>query len=135
MCSATSTFKDIVDALKYNSDGLIPAIAQQHDTGEILMMAWMNKEAVAETLATNRVCYYSRSRQKLWRKGESSGQQQELIDFRTDCDLDTIVVLVNQTGVACHTGRRSCFSWAARDGKIEVVEKVVTSPDELYGKK
>lgn len=135
MCSKTDRPEDIVNALKYNSDGLIPAIAQQHDSGEILMMAWMNKEAVEETLKTGRVCYYSRSRQKLWRKGESSGQQQELIDFRTDCDLDTVLVKVNQTGVACHTGRRSCFSWAARDGKIEAVEEVITSPDELYGKK
>ena len=135
MCTKTDTPEDIVEALKYNSDGLIPAIAQQHDTGEILMMAWMNKDAVAETLQTGKVCYYSRSRRKLWRKGESSGQQQELKDFRTDCDLDTVVVSVHQTGVACHTGRRSCFSWAARDGKIEVVEDVVVSPDELYGKK
>ncbi len=134
MCSKTDTPENIVDALKYNSDGLIPAIAQQHDSGEILMMAWMNKEAVAETLKTGRVCYYSRSRQQLWRKGESSGQQQELIDFRTDCDKDTVLVSVNQTGVACHTGRRSCFSWAARDGKIETVEEVIVSPDELYKK-
>ncbi|GGF51191.1 phosphoribosyl-AMP cyclohydrolase [Terasakiella brassicae] len=134
MCSKTDSPENIVDALKYNSDGLIPAIAQQHDSGEILMMAWMNKEAVAETLKTGRVCYYSRSRQQLWRKGESSGQQQELIDFRTDCDKDTVLVSVNQTGVACHTGRRSCFSWAARDGKIETVEEVIVSPDKLYKK-
>jgi len=134
MNSKTDSPENIVDALKYNNDGLIPAIAQQHDSGEILMMAWMNKEAVAETLKTGRVCYYSRSRQQLWRKGESSGQQQELIDFRTDCDKDTVLVSVNQTGVACHTGRRSCFSWAARDGKIETVEEVIISPDELYKK-
>lgn len=134
MCSKTDTPEDIVNALKYNSDGLIPAIAQQHDTGEVLMMAWMNKDAVGETLKTGRVCYYSRSRQKLWRKGESSGQQQVLMDFRTDCDLDTVLVKVDQTGVACHTGRRSCFSWAARDGKVAVVEEVITSPDELYKK-
>lgn len=134
MCSKTDTPEDIVNALKYNSDGLIPAIAQQHDTGEVLMMAWMNKDAVAETLKTGRVCYYSRSRKQLWRKGESSGQQQVLMDFRTDCDLDTVLVKVDQTGVACHTGRRSCFSWAARDGKVAVVEEVITSPDELYKK-
>jgi len=135
MCSKTDTPNDIVEALKYNEDGLIPAIAQQHDTGVILMMAWMNKEAVAETLKTGQVCYYSRSRQKLWRKGESSGQQQELVDFRTDCDLDTVLVKVKQTGVACHTGRLSCFSWAARDAKVEVVEDVITPPEELYAKK
>ncbi len=135
MCANLENTDNIVEALKFNQDGLIPAIAQQHDTGEILMMAWMNREAVAETLKTGRVCYYSRSRQKLWRKGESSGQQQELIDFRTDCDLDTVLVKVNQTGVACHTGRRSCFSWAVRDGQIEAVEEVLVSPDELYAKK
>lgn len=135
MCSKTDTPNDIVEALKYNEDGLIPAIAQQHDTGVILMMAWKNKEAVAETLKTGQVCYYSRSRQKLWRKGESSGQQQELVDFRTDCDLDTVLVKVKQTGVACHTGRLSCFSWAARDAKVEVIEDVITPPEELYAKK
>ena len=127
--------KNFIDALTFNSEGLIPAIAQQHDTGEILMMAWMDKEAVSETLTTGHVCYYSRSRQKLWRKGESSGQQQVVIDIRTDCDTDVILAKVDQTGVACHTGRRSCFSWAARDGKIEVVEDVIISPDDLYGKK
>lgn len=135
MSVVTQTPEQIVDALKYNSDGLIPAIAQQHDSGEILMMAWMNKEAVAETLRTGKVCYYSRSRQSLWRKGESSGQSQKLIDFRTDCDKDTVLVSVEQEGVACHTGRRSCFSWAARDSKIEAVEAVITSPEDLYGKK
>jgi len=134
MLSQTDTPENIVTGLKFNSDGLIPAIAQQHDSGEILMMAWMNADAVAETLKTGKVCYYSRSRQKLWRKGETSGQQQELIDFRTDCDRDAIVVMVEQTGVACHTGRRSCFSWAARDSEIEVVEEVITSPDDLYKK-
>lgn len=135
MCVQSDPTKDVVDALKYNADGLIPAIAQDVETKTILMMAWMNKEAVAETLQTGKVCYYARSRQKLWRKGESSGQQQELVEFRTDCDLDTVLVTVKQTGVACHTGRYSCFSWAAKDGKIEVVEEVVTSPEDLYGKK
>ena len=135
MSSSPKLSENFVDSLTFNSDGLIPAITQQHDTGEILMMAWMNKEAVQETLDTGHVCYYSRSRQKLWRKGESSGQQQVVKDVRTDCDTDVILVKVEQTGVACHTGRRSCFSWAARDGKIEVVEGVVVSPDELYGKK
>jgi len=96
------------------------------------MVAWMNEEAVAETMETGRVCYFSRSRQKLWRKGESSGQQQQVIDLRTDCDADVILVKVDQTGVACHTGRRSCFSWAEREGKMDVVEDVVISPDKLY---
>lgn len=134
MLSQTDTPENIVNSLKFNSDGLIPAIAQDHKNGDILMMAWMNADAVAETLTTGRVCYYSRSRQKLWRKGETSGQQQQLIDFRTDCDRDTILVLVDQTGVACHTGRRSCFSWAARDTEIKVVEDVITDPAELYKK-
>ena len=106
--------------LKFNSDGLVPAIAQQHDTGEVLMMAWMNSDAVAETLATGRVCYYSRSRGKLWRKGESSGQEQALKELRWDCDADTLLVLVDQTGVACHTGRRNCFFNAIRDGEMAV---------------
>lgn len=123
---------DFLSSLRFNSEGLIPAIAQQHDTGEVLMVAWMNEEAVAETMETGRVCYFSRSRQKLWRKGESSGQQQQVIDLRTDCDADVILVKVDQTGVACHTGRRSCFSWAEREGKMEVVEDVVISPEKLY---
>jgi phosphoribosyl-AMP cyclohydrolase len=123
---------DFLSSLRFNSEGLIPAIAQQHDTGEVLMVAWMNEEAVAETMETGRVCYFSRSRQKLWRKGESSGQQQQVIDLRTDCDADVILVKVDQTGVACHTGRRSCFSWAEREGKMDVVEDVVISPDKLY---
>nr|WP_240475007.1 phosphoribosyl-AMP cyclohydrolase [Terasakiella pusilla] len=123
---------DFLSSLRFNSEGLIPAIAQQHDTGEVLMVAWMNEEAVAETIETGRVCYFSRSRQKLWRKGESSGQQQQVIDLRTDCDADVILVKVDQTGVACHTGRRSCFSWAEREGKMDVVEDVVISPEKLY---
>ncbi|WP_417782261.1 phosphoribosyl-AMP cyclohydrolase [Terasakiella pusilla] len=123
---------DFLSSLRFNSEGLIPAIAQQHDTGEVLMVAWMNEEAVAETMETGRVCYFSRSRQKLWRKGESSGQQQQVIDLRTDCDADVILVKVDQTGVACHTGRRSCFSWAEREGKMDVVEDVVISPEKLY---
>src|SRR5579871_4126248 len=100
----------------FNENGLIPVIAQQHDSGEVLMMAWMNREALDETLATGRVCYYSRSRQKLWRKGETSGQVQTLRELRLDCDGDTILLLVDQQGVACHTGRRNCFFNAWRDG-------------------
>jgi phosphoribosyl-AMP cyclohydrolase len=119
--------------LRYDEHGLIPAIAQQHDTGEVLMMAWMNKEAVAETLRTRRVCYYSRSRKALWRKGESSGQTQRLIDLRIDCDADTLLLLVDQKGVACHTGRRSCFFRAARDeGVVKIADRLV-DPTDLYG--
>ncbi|HET9148332.1 MAG TPA: phosphoribosyl-AMP cyclohydrolase [Acetobacteraceae bacterium] len=101
--------------LRFNADGLIPAIAQQFDTGEVLMMAWMNEDSIAETLATGQVCYFSRSRQSLWRKGETSGHTQRLVDFRIDCDGDTLLVLVDQKGAACHTGERSCF-YRASDG-------------------
>ncbi|MGR3637268.1 MAG: phosphoribosyl-AMP cyclohydrolase [Shimia sp.] len=103
--------------LKYNDAGLIPAIAQDDTSGEVLMMAWMNAEAVAKTLQTRKVTYWSRSRQSFWIKGESSGHIQELVDFRYDCDQDCILVLVNQTGAACHTNRRTCFYTAVRDGE------------------
>jgi phosphoribosyl-AMP cyclohydrolase len=118
--------------LVFNEAGLIPAVAQQHDTGEVLMLAWMNEAAVAETLATGRVCYYSRSRQALWRKGETSGQVQKLVDFRVDCDGDAVLVLVDQTGVACHTGRRNCFFTAIRDGEAVQIAAPTVSPAELY---
>jgi phosphoribosyl-AMP cyclohydrolase len=95
--------------IRYNDSGLIPAIAQQHDTGEVLMLAWMNAASLAETLATGQVCYYSRSRAALWRKGETSGHTQRLIEARLDCDADTLLLLVDQTGPACHTGNRTCF--------------------------
>jgi phosphoribosyl-AMP cyclohydrolase len=123
---------DLLLQLKFNDDGLIPAIAQQHDSGEVLMMAWMNRDAVAETLKTGRVCYYSRSRSKLWRKGESSGQEQALKELRWDCDADTLLVLVDQKGVACHTGRRNCFFNAVRDGEITTIAEPEIDPDELY---
>ena len=98
------------DGLTFTKDGLIPAIAQQYDTGEVLMMAWMNKDSLAETLASGRVCYWSRSRRAFWRKGDTSGHIQELVELRYDCDGDTLLVLVNQTGAACHEGSRSCFT-------------------------
>jgi len=122
----------LLSSLKFNSDGLVPAIAQQFDSGEVLMMAWMNREAVAETLDTGRVCYYSRSRAKLWRKGESSGQEQTLKELRWDCDADTLLVLVDQTGVACHTGRRNCFFNAVRNGEITQIAEPEVDPDTLY---
>ena len=120
--------------LKFDAAGLVPAIAQQFDTGDVLMMAWMNRDAVTETLATGRVCYWSRSRGGLWRKGETSGQQQRLVDFLIDCDGDTILLKVDQDGVACHTGRRTCFYTAAREGGLAEVSPVLVSPEELYGK-
>lgn len=103
-------------ALKFNEAGLIPAIAQDEGSGEVLMMAWMNAEAVQKTLDTGRVTYWSRSRQSFWVKGESSGNVQELVDFRVDCDRDCLLVVVRQSGPACHTNRRTCFYTAVRDG-------------------
>lgn len=98
-----------LDDVRFNADGLVPAIAQQHGTGEVLMMAWMSKDSLVETLRTKRVCYWSRSRQQLWRKGDTSGHVQKLVEARLDCDGDTILLVVEQTGAACHTGRRTCF--------------------------
>jgi phosphoribosyl-AMP cyclohydrolase len=103
--------------LRFNADGLVPVIAQEAETGEVLMLAWMNAEAVRRTLATGRVTYWSRSRQAFWVKGESSGHVQELVELRVDCDRDCLLVLVRQTGPACHTNRRSCFFTAVRGGE------------------
>lgn len=124
-----------LDALSFNDAGLIPAIAQQHDTGEVLMMAWMNREALEETLRTGRVCYYSRSRGTLWRKGESSGQIQKLVELRIDCDADTLLLKVDQTGPACHTGRRDCFFWKAEGDELVLDKDPIINPDDLYKKK
>ncbi len=121
--------------LKFNEDGLIPAIAQQHDTGEVLMMAWMNKASIEETLQTGHVCYWSRSRQAFWRKGESSGQMQTLVKLRVDCDGDTILLLVDQKGAACHTGRRNCFFNEVNGDEVTVIADAIVSPEELYGDK
>lgn len=126
------TLTETLDTLKYNSDGLIPAIAQQFDTHEVLMMAWMNRESIAETLETGRVCYWSRSRNRFWRKGESSGQMQVLKEFRIDCDADTILLLVDQTGPACHTGRRSCFYNKVEGDQVIIDREVLIDPKTLY---
>ncbi len=123
-----------VEDLKYNEDGLIPAIAQQFDSKEMLMMAWMNKASIEETLETGRVCFWSRSRQAFWRKGESSGQVQMLKEFRVDCDNDTLLLLVDQTGPACHTGRRTCFYKVFKDKQLLVDSEPLIDPKELYGK-
>lgn len=129
------TTATLLDAVRFNADGLLPAIAQQHDTKEVLMMAWMNREALEETLKTHRVCYYSRSRKKLWRKGESSGQQQHLKSAALDCDGDTLLLQVEQTGPACHTGRRSCFYLSLTNEHATINSEPLINPDELYGKK
>ncbi len=104
-------------AIKFNAEGLVPAIAQRHDTGEVLMMAWMNDASLAETLATGQVCYWSRSRQSLWRKGETSGHRQRLVECRLDCDGDALLLLVEQQGPACHTGARNCFFRSLSEGR------------------
>ncbi len=123
----------LLDALRFDQQGLVACVAQQHDTLEVLMLAWMNRDAVAETLATGRVTYWSRSRNALWRKGETSGQVQRLVDLRLDCDGDALLALVDQLGVACHTGRRSCFSWALRDGTVQSLAEPLADPKSLYG--
>ena len=112
--------------LQFNEAGLIPAIAQDATTGDVLMMAWMNAEAVERTLETGKVTYWSRSRQEFWVKGATSGHTQTLVDFRVDCDRDCLLVLINQTGPACHTGRQSCFYTAVRDGaEVELSQPVI----------
>jgi phosphoribosyl-AMP cyclohydrolase len=126
--------QQLLDAVRFNADGLVCAIAQDHQSKEILMVAWMNRESLDETLRKGQVVYYSRSRQALWRKGESSGQTQQLVDIRIDCDRDAVLLGILQTGVACHTGRRSCFSWApTTTGGWEAVEPVEIDPNTLYG--
>ena len=118
-------------AIQFDRQGLVPAIAQQHDTGEVLMMAWMDRNAVIETMRSGRACYWSRSRQAPWRKGDTSGHIQTLVDLRVDCDGDTLLVEVSQTGVACHTGRHNCFFRAIRDGKLETIAPVLVDMDKM----
>jgi phosphoribosyl-AMP cyclohydrolase len=119
-------------AIRFDTAGLVPAVAQQYDTGEVLMLAWMNRAAIEETLATGRVCYFSRTRDTLWRKGETSGQVQYLKELRIDCDGDTVLLLLDQHGVACHTGRRSCFYRAVHGGELKEIAAPEVSPEQLY---
>ena len=122
----------IPEAVAFDRDGLVAAVAQQHDTGEVLMLAWMNREALDETLRSGRACYWSRSRGRLWRKGERSGQTQRVLSVRLDCDGDAVLLLVDQHGVACHTGRRSCFfTELGADGATQISAPLV-SPESLY---
>lgn len=111
-------------AIQFDAQGLVPAIAQQRGTGEVLMMAYMDRNAVAETMSTGRACYWSRSRKAPWRKGDTSGHIQQLVELRVDCDGDTLLVEVEQTGVACHTGRHNCFFRAIRDGKLTEIAPI-----------
>ena len=126
------THDEVISSIKFDDRGLVPAIAQQFDSGEVLMMAWMNADSVSETLDTGRVCYWSRSRQSLWRKGETSGQTQSLKEMIVDCDGDTLLLKVDQIGVACHTGRRSCFFSAVHDDSLITIAEQIVDPSELY---
>lgn len=122
--------------LKWNEQGLVPAIAQDWRTGEVLMLAWMNRQALELTALEGRAVYWSRSRQALWRKGEESGHVQQLKELRIDCDADTVLMKVEQVGdIACHTGRRSCFYQKLEGNQWQTTEKVVKSPQEIYRKK
>ncbi|HEX7027725.1 MAG TPA: phosphoribosyl-AMP cyclohydrolase [Gammaproteobacteria bacterium] len=120
---ARQPLREVLDALKFNADGLLPAIAQQYDTHQVLMLAWMNRRAIEETLNTGQVCYWSRSRQTYWRKGESSGHVQRLVEMRFDCDGDTVLLLVDQQGPACHTYRADCFYHRVVGGEVEVMRE------------
>ncbi len=119
--------EEVLNKLQFNEQGLIPAIAQQQSTGEVLMLAWMNRESIEETLKRGQVCYWSRSRQALWFKGESSGNVQQLIEMRIDCDGDTILCLVDQSGPACHTNRPNCFYLSVDDKRVVINSKPVNS--------
>ena len=132
MSLSQGQIKNILSQLSFDKNELIPAIVQQFDTGEVLMLAWMNREAVEVTLMENRGTFWSRSRNNLWRKGETSGQIQQLKEFRWDCDQDTILLQVDQKGVACHTGRRSCFYYAIREGEKSIIADITIDPDILY---
>jgi phosphoribosyl-AMP cyclohydrolase len=123
----------ISETLKYDGNGLIPAIVQDAENRQVLMMGFMNKEAVEQTLETRRVTYWSRSRQKFWVKGETSGHFQDVVDVRTDCDKDCLLILVRQEGVACHDGYRSCFYRRIDGEELRVVEKRLVDPDKVYG--
>ena len=128
----TFDWQALKSQIKVDEKGLIPAIAQQFDTKEVLMMAWMNLQSIEETLKTGRVCYWSRSRQNYWRKGEESGQIQLLKSLAFDCDGDTILLTVDQTGPACHTGRRSCFYSQVKGDNLEITSAPLIDPETLY---
>lgn len=124
---------NFLDKITWNSDGLVPAIAQDHKTGRILMMAWMNAESLNLTVEENRAIYWSRSRQKLWRKGEESGHVQHIKEIRLDCDSDVIILSVDQVGgIACHTGRESCFYFVLEEGEWKSVDPVLKNQKDIY---
>ena len=124
---------DWLAQIKWNEDGLVPAIAQDHASGDVLMMAWMNREALELTREQERAVYWSRSRQKLWFKGEESGHVQRVHEIRLDCDADVVLLQVEQVGgIACHTGRRRCFFQVLKDGRWQTDEEIIKNPDEIY---
>ncbi len=124
----------VLDTIQFNESGIVPAIAQDSETGEILMMAWMNKEALSLSIEQQRAVYYSRSRKKLWFKGEESGHVQQIADIYTDCDQDVILLKVKQIGgIACHTGRTNCFFNKLENGKWVIVADVIKDPKQIYG--
>ena len=126
--------EDWLDEVKWTAEGLVPAIAQDAEDGRILMMAWMNRDALRLTAGTGKAVYWSRSRQRLWHKGEESGHRQQVSEIRLDCDNDVIVLLVRQIGgIACHTGRRSCFYQRLENDRWIAVDPVLKDPDEIYG--
>lgn len=128
-----ATMTDFLDDITWNEDGLLPAVAQDAITGRILMVAWMNREALSLTAKEQRAVYWSRSRKKLWRKGEESGHVQPVKEIRLDCDSDVIVLKIEQIGgIACHTGRESCFYRVLRDGEWQIVDPVLKNPDDIY---
>lgn len=126
-----------LDKLKFNSDGLIPAIIQEQSTGRVLMMAWMNKESIQRTLDLGKTVFWSRSRQKYWVKGETSGHVQQVKDVSFDCDGDTLLIQVEQTGAACHEGYKSCFFRSLREkgATAEITEMQLVQPEKVYGAK
>jgi phosphoribosyl-AMP cyclohydrolase len=124
---------DWLEQIEWNDDGLIPAIAQDHRDGEVLMLAWMNREALRLTVEQGRAVYWSRSRQRLWFKGEESGHVQRLHEIRVDCDADVVLLRVEQVGgIACHTGHRRCFFRLLKDGEWLADEEIIKNPDEIY---
>jgi len=126
--------KTWLDELKWANNGLIPAVAQDKESGNVLMLAWMNREALQATVNEKRAVYWSRSRQQLWRKGEESGNVQKLHELRVDCDKDAILLIVDQIGgIACHTGRATCFYHNANDSTLEILEPIIKNPEDLYG--
>jgi phosphoribosyl-AMP cyclohydrolase len=124
-----------INNLKFNEQGLIPAIIQEEGTGRVLMMAWMNVDSIRSTIETGKTHFWSRSRQKYWMKGESSGNTQQVKDVAYDCDADTLLIQVEQIGAACHEGYKSCFFTSVKEGEPEIAEERLIDPEEMYGKK